>query len=460
MQGRNRLTSLRWAAVAALASVCALMLGSESALAHPTKTRHSTASRHSRAAKPVARQATVETFTHPVPPQGTWEDCDLATLLNTCQARLTTMHDVGLSFALVDPLTYDPAAIAAYAATADSLHMGLYWIIDNPGWWSGPSGQPGLAGTRYQNKPGQARTLGDASSGLLYDPSAQNLVKAYPALAAGCGCQSNGTLEQALIGMLAALPATRGYYLADNSQLTPQAIPAVSDWAARVRADDPNPSHILLIAHWGMMDSSGTDFQLYNGIGATDVNEWYPVTDGNSSVYDLLSLEASMARATHQISAAGSHLTAFFLQSFSWGDSLVAGTSVGMCTNQDTPASCSSKLRFPTAAEMTAIRNTAITAGSADLIIWYRWSGLAGTAYAPDPLNEPLSAGDLSSRLAAFAQAVQAPPPTDASVAPALCVRQRTHRKARPCALFGPRHRGIAAKARGRHLARAAGRHR
>ena len=376
----------------------------------------------------------------------------MARLASVCDARLATMHNIGLTFALVDPRTYDPSAIAAYAATAQAVHMGLIWIINDPGWWSSPNGPPPLPTNPYpyltSPTAGQAGPASDSAASGSYAPGAQNLLNDYASLASSCGCRNDGQLERALIGMLAALPATQGYYLADNSQLMPEVVPAVSNWAARVRADDPNPNHILLIAHWGMVDPAGADFRAYSGIGASDVNEWYPVTTFSTTAFDFLSLEASMARTTHQISVAGGHLTAFFLQSFSWGDSLSSGISVGYCTTLDTPGSCADKLRFPSAAEMIATRNAAIGAGSPDLIVWYRFSSLAGNAYGPDPLMAPLNPTELSSRLAAFAQAVRAPAPPEAAVARAVCVRHQAGGRAHSCPLPHRHVRGDAFKTR------------
>lgn len=51
-----------------------------------------------------------------VPPQGTWENCDVVDHASICDARLRVMRQTGLSFAMVAPGSYAPRAIAAYAS--------------------------------------------------------------------------------------------------------------------------------------------------------------------------------------------------------------------------------------------------------------------------------------------------------------------------------------------------------
>lgn len=117
------------------------------------------------------------------------------------------------------------------------------------------------------------------SGGLAITLAASNLLADYTQLAQSCGCQRNGPLLAALIETLASLPATRGYYLADDSQLNLAPPSVLQSWAGRVRALDPNPAHLTMLAHWGMSDPSGLgDYAQYAGIGSLDASEWYPDT--------------------------------------------------------------------------------------------------------------------------------------------------------------------------------------
>ena len=118
-----------------------------------------------------------------------------------------------------------------------------------------------------------------------------------------------------------------------------------------------------------------------------------------------------MTTQSHEISQAHGQLTAFFLQSFSWGDSLSDGTSIGVCTSADTPSSCAAKLPFPTAADMITMRNTAIESGAPDLLIWYRWCAVAGTAGGNDPVLARIGPAGMAARLAALTEAINAPYP-------------------------------------------------
>ena len=311
-----------------------------------------------------------------VPPQGTWEDCGVLQIPATCAARLHTMRAIGLSFAVIDPMTYNPTAIASCAAAAHADGIGLIWYLANPGWWVG------------------------------YKPSANNMLAQYAAVARSCGCHTNEQLEHGLIGMLAALPATRGYYVADDGELTlaPQA--SLAAWAARVRADDPNPAHITMIAHWGMSQSGATGYAQYAGIGNVDANEWYPDRGPLSNALSDLSWESEMASQSHAISEAHGQQTAFFLQSFSWGDSLSDGLSTHVCTSADTAASCAVKLPFPSTGDMITIRNTAILAGAPSMLIWYRWTAVAGYVDGTDPVLARIGATGMKARLDELAAAV------------------------------------------------------
>lgn len=254
--------------------------------------------------------------------------------------------------------------------------------------------------------------LADPGSFVGYNPAVSNLLADYPEEAQSCHCTTNAQLEHALIAMLAKLPATLGYYPVDDSQLAMSSPSALATWAARVRGDDPNAYHLTMIAHWGIGDTNDANFAQYAGIGSTDANEWYPVMGYAPLDSFDLNNEATMAAESNQIDAARGQLSTFFLQSFSWGDSLSDGISTGVCTTADTPASCAARLPFPTASEMTELRNAVIGAGAPWLITWYRWTALMGAASGGDPVTQRIGQAGLTQRLTAFAHAVQASAPS------------------------------------------------
>ncbi len=313
-----------------------------------------------------------------LPAQGTWEDCDVVRLAATCDARLAEMHRVGLRFAVVDPLRFQPAALKAYAATARRDGIGLIWYLADPKWFVG------------------------------YRPAGRDLLADYPALTASCGCRTNAQLERALVGTLQRLPATQGYYLVDDSQLHSTTQTALEDWVASVRALDRDPDHLTMIAHWGIARDQAATFAQQAGIGSVDANEWYPVM---RSWAEQAAPERAMASVTHAIARRHHQLTAFFLQAFSWGDSLADARSIGACSRRDSAASCAAKLPFPTAGQMVSIRNAAIEAGAPDMLIWYRWTALEGIPGESDPVAARIGRAGLERRLQAFAQAVRAPAP-------------------------------------------------
>ena len=75
-------------------------------------------------------------------------------------------------------------------ATPRTSGMSIMWAINDPGYWGGAWIGSGAAGDWNQ-------------------------------FSSACGCSGNGPVLRYMIQWLAALPATYGYYAADDSLLSP-----------------------------------------------------------------------------------------------------------------------------------------------------------------------------------------------------------------------------------------------
>jgi hypothetical protein len=278
-------------------------------------------------------------------------------------------------------------SLTAYAAEAQQLGMSVMWEISNPTWWSDP-------------------------------PTSTNAASAFPALAAGCGCDQNGPLLTYTIRWLAQLPATYGYYAADDSMLQPSDATGVKTYVAQIKQLDP--TRTVMTGAYGSQQQNTYEW-FADVIGA----ENYPVTTTSlmpaSANQPAWSAVGQWASQVQQAADAAGTQSAFILQAFTWGDNLADGEAVGVCNSGDTQASCYDKLTYPGAGDQLQLRNEVLLNAHPQLILWYSFPGTYGQAgdetYSIYPTGQTAA-----SRWDGLTDAIQAPypaPPTEATAAAA-----------------------------------------
>jgi hypothetical protein len=343
-----------------------------------------------------------------VPTQGVFEKCPLSTAYVTCVSRLSVIGAGGAQVVVFSPRAASLDALATYAAAAHSVGISVMWSIGMPDWWKQPLDSIALA-------------------------------KELPAFAAACGCQSNQALFSYFIGWLRALPATYGYYAADDTALNAADGPGIAAYMARLKQLDPvHPAMIGLY--------NGSQAGVYEPIADMLGQEIYPVTTSpilpvgaNESTWSNVAASASAAQAAADSAGKPS---AFILQAFSWGDNLTDGIDIGGCSGADTIVSCNARLRYPSAGEQLALRNAVLGNAHPALILWYSFPGSYGSAV---PVNDTIypSGADASSSWTGLSAAIRAPwtpapPAADTPIAPRLSQpgaaqhpRVRRHRSTR-----------------------------
>ena len=314
-----------------------------------------------------------------MPAEGVFEGCPLDTAMSTCLQRLQTMQQGGVNV-VVFPADYASlSSLQTYAATAHGLGMSVMWETGQQGWWQDPT-------------------------------TSTSMTEYYQAFSAACGCTQNGQLLAYMIHWLAALPGTYGYYAADDSMLAPGDAPAVANYIAQIKAQDP--SHTVMI---GSADESQT-----NGyVGSADMigAEIYPITNSSlmpaSANQDTWSGVAQTASDTQSAANRAGKQSAFILQAFTWGDNLSDGQAIGVCTPSDTAASCYAKAQYPDAAAQLELRNEVIEHAHPSLILWWSFPGTFGQAgtdtYSIYPTGQTAAA-----RWSGLSAAIQAPAPSTA----------------------------------------------
>jgi hypothetical protein len=319
-----------------------------------------------------------------LPPEGIFENCHLDTEMATCVQRLQVIHQGGFQVVVIAAGATSPAALQSYAASAQSLGMSVMWEIGDPGWWRDPATSTSMAGT-------------------------------YSGFAALCGCSQNGPLLAYLIHWLGQLPATYGYYAADDSMLAPSDQAGVASYVAQIKAQDP--THTVMI---GSADAGQTS--TYVHIADVIGTEIYPVTtdslmpvSAHQDMWDGIALWASNAQ---QAADGAGKQSAFILQAFTWGDNLADGQTIGACTTTDTPLSCYSKLRYPSGAEQLQLRNEMLLHAHPKLILWWSFFGTDGDVTG-DTYSIYPSGAEAAARWSGLSAAVQSPAPGGPSTAPA-----------------------------------------
>ena len=333
-----------------------------------------------------------------LPPQGIYDSCPLATMLDTCESRLDVMHQGGLSVVLIGR-DAPRSAMAAYAAHAQRIGMKIMWDVGDAGFWNG-----------------------------------QGALQHFPSFAGDCGCGDDGSLLNGLVGFLASLPATFGYYVADDSAYTSnEQLPAIHDFASRIKSIDPRHMTLIAVAGWPSRAAEG--------VADAEGVELYPFGIGLSS--PVWRVGHGAAAAAHLARAAGKP-TVLILQAFNWGDNIWDGNAMGKCSLGDDPSACAERAPYPSPSDQLAMRNAAIAQGNPSLVLWYDFQSSYGWAEDPGQGFAPVSGDQASARWAGLSRAVRAPLGPSAVGARTAAVRGRHGRS--------PRHRS---RRRGGHARRA-----
>jgi hypothetical protein len=295
-----------------------------------------------------------------LPTEGMFDSCDIGGNLNGCEQDLQKMRQAGFQVAVVGMQWYSLSQLSAYADYAQSLGMSVMWEINDPGFWGGA-----WNGSSAAND--------------------------FPQFSAACGCTDSTQVLDYMIHWLGALPATSGYYAADDELLTPAERGGLTHYVSEIKSIDPSDTVMV-----GSNQSQGTT---YDSTGATIGNQIYPETtsdlvpySSNLATWD--SVDQSVTQDQRAATARGAE-SAFILQAFSFGDSLIDGEDVGVCNANMSAAHCASLLRYPSAGTQLQLRNEVLEHAHPKLILWYtygqtygqgdRWSGLVSAIKAPYP---------------------------------------------------------------------------
>jgi hypothetical protein len=325
-----------------------------------------------------------------LPAEGVFEDCPVASEMVTCIQRIEAMHAGGVNVVVLPIAWATPSSISTYATVAHAMGMSVMWWLSDQTWWDSPSTSTAMDGY-------------------------------YQSFTAACGCAEDGQLLSYIVHFLAGLPGTYGYYAADDSALAPGDGAAVANYTAQIKLADP--SHPLMI---GSADQAETDSYQHAAdmIGA----QIYPVTDSSlmpvSSNQGMWDSVAQSATDTQNSADAAGHQSAFILQAFTWGDNLIDGQTVGVCTPSDSQASCYAKLQYPSEAAQLQLRNEILTHAHPSLILWWSFMetyGQAGTdTYDIYPTGEVAAA-----QWAGLSAVIQAPYPSSGSAGTTSSAKKR-----------------------------------
>lgn len=312
-----------------------------------------------------------------LPPEGIFEHCQLDTQMSTCLERLKTIHDGGFQVVVLNAYSASLSSLQTYADSAQSLGMKVMWAISSSGWWSAP-----LSGSSMD-------------------------MGGWIPFATACGCTENVQILSYLIHWLGALPATWGYYAADDSQLSPGDQAAVSQYMAVIKASDP--AHPTIISS---NDESQT--AQYESYGDMSAPELYPITDSTlMPVSDNLAwwnAESQEAAYDQRLANRAGKPSAFILQAFSFGDNLSDGEAVGGCTPSMTQQQCWNQLRYPSRADQLELRNQVLKHAHPSIILWWSFPGTYGQT-GGDTYSTYPTGSQAAAQWAGLVAAINAPAP-------------------------------------------------
>jgi hypothetical protein len=197
------------------------------------------------------------------------------------------------------------------------------------------------------------RIIWNFSEPAFYDGT--DLRAHFSSLARTCGCSDNAGFLRYVVGLVRPLPATWGYYVADEAPATARArVKALTETIARL-----DPGHPKLIVAIGDQSPALARSNLEPFASLADVlgADYYPV--GANVPIDSIGRVAANVAA---IAARHHKSTAAVLQSFGWGqypDQTTVCTPLPACG------------RYPSQAEMRAMRELVLEKERPSMILWY-----------------------------------------------------------------------------------------
>ena len=334
--------------------------------------------------------ATAASAASQVPLEGTFENCPLAIAMGTCLQRLQVMQQGGMNVVVFSPKGDTLPELEQYATAAHALGMSIMWSTSDPGFWQQPTSV--LPESIY-----------------------------FAAFAQACGCSQNGQILSYMIRWLSALPATYGYYAADDSVLSPGDGAAIAGYVAAIKAADPN--HTVMIAA-----AQQSEANAYVHTADLVGDEVYPVTSSSlmpagQHLADWQSVQQSASDEQRAANSAGKQ-SAFILQAFTFGDNLSDGEAVGACTAAMSQLLCYHQLQYPSPAAQLQLRNEILEHAHPKLLLWWSFQGTYGQV-GNDLYSIFPTGATAASRWAGLSAAVRAPLPVSASAASA---RKRSRR--------------------------------
>jgi hypothetical protein len=282
------------------------------------------------------------------------------------------IHSGGFQVVVIDANDGSPSSISTYAAAAQTIGMKVMWEISAPDWWQGTTAS------------------GD-----------------FPQFASACGCSDKSSLLAYMINFLGALPATYGYYAADDTMLSAGDEASVSRYVSQIKALDPAHKVILSSA-----DESQTS--QYASIGDMNAAEIYPITASSlmpvSRNQDMWGAVAQEASDDQRTATKHGKSSAFILQAFSWGDNMSDGEAIGECTPSMTQQQCWDALIYPTPADELQLRNEVLKHANPSLILWWSFMGTYGQSGGDTYSTYPTGSA-AADHWAALTAAINAPDP-------------------------------------------------
>lgn len=329
-----------------------------------------------------------------VPAQGIFENCDLDTELSQCIQRLQVMQQGGLQVVVLGLQDSDSLAnIQAYDDAAAGLGMSVMWEINDPGFWGGA-------------------------------PIGASVASDFSDFSSACGCSDPSQLLTYMIQWLSALPATYGYYAADDESISPGQTAGLTAYVNEIKAAAPGEM-VMIGAFAGSSDSTA-------GTGATIGDELYPETstslmpmDQNLAMWQWVQQSITQDQQTEDKQDVPS---AFILQAFTFGDNLDDGEAVGVCTPSMSQRGCYDKLLYPSESVQLALRNQVLEHADPKLILWYSFAQTYGQA-GDDTFSIYPTGATATARWAGLSDAIQAPYPETAIAHEAKAKHKRHHRK-------------------------------
>ena len=358
-----------------------------------------------------------------LPPQGVYDMCTPAYSSDRCASRLQRIGDAG--FRVVQNMSAlrdaDLPDIVAFADAAQAHGLKVIWSLN------GGSGR-------------------------------SRLLDSMPLFAERCDCHDEDEMLARVIGVLRSLPATWGYYIADEP--TPDNHAKVAAFAEQVKALDPD--HERLIMGCGLCWGGERSVDFLADIDATLGTDAYPVHEQAPDHPVVAKRVGDDAAGLRRVADRAGRKTVVALQAWRWGDSYYDSQATGIGETS----------RFPTRREIEMQRNAAVRRGRPELILWFtlnqvigwepgqrpwwwaeptdpeqRWANLVDGAFAPLADNRPVARFKLRARRGRGAMRLMLDA-SDSYAPDGQIVRYRWYRSGRPsacrrrrCALRLPRRR-------------------